>query len=109
MNQEERNNFKKEIKKLIIKLEEELSSIRKDADPVSPENAIGRISRMDAINNKGVLDNNIRRREKKIAKLKIALTNVDKSNFGFCRKCQRPIQSGRLMLLPESDYCINCA
>ena len=87
----------------------ELVDLEKSAAPVAPENSIGRISRMDAINNKSVLEASIRNRKKKLSKLQLALTKVDSPGFGQCRQCKNPINPKRLMLLPESDRCVRCA
>lgn len=106
----------KQREKLRIQLEEEIEKTRKlVADykdlskPVSPENAIGRISRMDAINNKSVTEAALRKAEEKLNNLQVMLTKVDSSDFGICLKCQQPIPIGRLMIRPHSRYCVTCA
>ena len=71
MTQEELKILKRDIKRLITTLQSELTELEESAAPIAPENSIGRISRMDAINNKGVLDASIRNRKKKLSKLQI--------------------------------------
>ena len=78
MTQEELKILKRDIKRMITTLQTELSQLEESAKPISPENAIGRISRMDAINNKGVLDASIRNRKKKLSKLRLALSKVNR-------------------------------
>ncbi len=109
MTQEELKILKRDIKRMITTLQSELKSLEASAQPISPENSIGRISRMDAINNKGVLDASIRNRKKKLSKLQLALSKVDSAGFGNCVNCKNPINPKRLMLLPESNRCIRCA
>lgn len=101
---------------LKIKIEQTLESVRKDiADleeltkPISPENAIGRVSRMDAINNKSVNEASLRQARVKAQKLTRALEKIDAPDFGICQMCKRPIQQGRLMFMPESVRCVKCA
>ena len=77
--------------------------------PIAPENSIGRVSRMDAINNKTINDRTLRKAEEKLNKLKLSLSRIDDPSFGTCLKCNSPIQEGRLLLLPEEEKCINCA
>lgn len=109
MKQEERKLLKKQIKEKIKKQTLEIAQLEESAQPVSPENAIGRISRMDAINNQGVLEASIRNRKRKLGKLQLALSKINNSDFGICSRCKNPIQPQRVILMPESDKCVNCA
>lgn len=80
------------------------------AAPVSPDDAIGRVSRMDAINNKSVAEAALRQARNKLGKLKhMLLTMDDDPNFGICRRCGKPIPPMRVILMPESPYCVRCA
>ncbi len=77
--------------------------------PVAPDDAIGRISRMDAINNKSVTEASLRQAEEKLLNLKRVLSLVGTSDFGICIKCGKPIPAGRILYRPESLTCVNCA
>ena len=104
---------KKKLKNTILtkieQLETEIKEIKKLAAPIEPENAIGRISRMDAINNKTINDRTLRKAEEKLKKLKFSLSRINDSDFGKCIQCSKPIQEGRILLMPEEAKCINCA
>ena len=100
--------MKIEIEKRIKKIQSEIDELKEMANPVSPDNAIGRISRMDAINNKSVVEASIRNLEKKLKGLEYALQNLHKPEFGFCAKCKQPIPEGRILLMPESRFCVKC-
>lgn len=77
--------------------------------PIAPENAIGRVSRMDAINNKTVNEAALRKAEQKLKNLKIALSNINDPDFGQCGRCGNQIPIGRILLMPQSRFCVNCA
>ena len=77
--------------------------------PIAPENAIGRISRMDAINNKSVVEAALREAENKMNQLEFMKKKYKAANFGSCIKCKKHIPFGRLMIRPHSKFCINCA
>ena len=77
--------------------------------PIAPENAIGRISRMDAINNKSVVEAALREAKNKIQQLKVMQTKITDADFGSCVKCKKDIPLGRLMIRPHSKFCVNCA
>lgn len=109
MTTQERSQLKEKIKQAIIHTEKEVERLEDATKPIAPENSIGRISRMDAINNKGVAEASLRSASRKLTKLKVALTKIDAPEFGICAQCKKPIPSARLMYMPESTYCVNCA
>ncbi len=97
--------IKGEIDKLIPSIE----NYKELTKPIAPENAIGRISRMDAINNKSVNEAALKKAEQKLKNLEIALVNINDPDFGICSKCKKPIPVGRILLMPHSRFCVNCA
>ena len=109
MNEEKRTQLKKtidkEIKKTILSLEE----YKQLTKPIKPENSIGRVSRMDAINNKSVIEAALRNLEEKLKKLKFIKTQVYNNDFGICVRCNQEIPIGRMLIVPESRFCVNCA
>ena len=56
----DKNKIKNIIEEKIKNLVLEINELRQIAKPIEPENAIGRISRMDAINNKSINDRMLR-------------------------------------------------
>ena len=109
MTTQERIEFKERIQKEIEKTEQRILSLEGSAKPIAPDDAIGRISRMDAINNKSVIDAAIRTAKRKLGKLNEAVKKVNQPEFGACRICKRPIHPKRLMLMPQSAKCVRCA
>lgn len=109
MTKEERASLKIKIEAEIKKTTAEIADMEQMAQPITPENSIGRVSRMDAINNKSVVDAALRTKRAKLTKLHVALNKVDDEDFGLCAMCSRPIQALRLMYMPESTRCVRCA
>ena len=103
---------KEEIKtKILVEIEKTESSIEEYKEltkPISPENAIGRVSRMDAINNKSVNEAAMRQAEQKLSMLKIALSRIEDDDFGICAKCENEIPIGRILIRPQSRLCVHC-
>ncbi|MCY1723234.1 TraR/DksA family transcriptional regulator [Prolixibacteraceae bacterium Z1-6] len=93
----------------IRKTEESIAEYKELTQPVEPENAIGRISRMDAINNKSVTEAALRKAKDKLEKLYFALSKLDDDDFGLCVKCRCPIPLGRILLMPQSRTCVKCS
>jgi len=77
--------------------------------PIAPENAIGRISRMDAINNKSIVEAALRQAKNKMQQLKVMQTKITDADFDSCIKCKKTILMERLMIRPHSKFCVNCA
>lgn len=69
----DKKKLKKTILDKIAQLETEIKEIKNLAAPIEPENAIGRISRMDAINNKTINDRLLRNAAEKLKKLKLLI------------------------------------
>ena len=109
MNSEELNIIKNNIKDEIVKTLHSISNYQQLTKPIPPENAIGRISRMDAINNKTVNEEALRKAQLKLKNLKVALLNINDTDFGVCHKCKNNIPIGRIMLMPQSRFCVHCA
>ncbi|MEC8617075.1 MAG: TraR/DksA family transcriptional regulator, partial [Bacteroidota bacterium] len=87
----DKKKLKKTILDKIAQLETEIKEIKNLAAPIEPENAIGRISRMDAINNKTINDRLLRNAAEKLKKLNLALHRIHEPKFGFCTLCEQAI------------------
>jgi DnaK suppressor protein len=72
------NEIKEKIIKEIDKTEKSIKEYREITKPVEPDCAIGRVSRMDAINNKSVAEASLRKAEEKLLKLKYVLGQLVK-------------------------------
>lgn len=107
------NIDKQEIKALINKqiatVERKVKSLKELTRAIAPDDAIGRVSRMDAINNKSVNEAALRQSEAKLKSLNEALERINEPDFGICIKCKAAIPTGRLVLMPESRKCMRCA
>ncbi|MDL1968146.1 MAG: conjugal transfer protein TraR [Deltaproteobacteria bacterium] len=97
-----REKLKNHIKEKIEGLKENIKSYQLLTQPISPDNAIGRLSRMEAINiqsiNEAVLNNS----KQTLSKLERALTMIDDPDFGLCCECEELIPFARLMIIIRS-------
>ena len=104
-----RQEIEQNIRNEISLTEELIAEYKELTKPVAPDDAIGRISRMDAINNKSVTEASLRQAEEKLKNLERVLSRVGTSDFGICIKCGKPIPEGRIIYRPESLNCVDCA
>jgi DnaK suppressor protein len=109
MNTSRRKEFEKLIAEEIARTEKTVADYSHMVVPEPPDCAIGRVSRMDAINNRSVAEAGLRQAQDKLSKLKFALSKIDTDEFGLCRKCNNEIPLMRLMLMPQSLFCVHCA
>jgi DnaK suppressor protein len=92
----------------IEKLKARLKDIRQFTAPVEPDCAIGRVSRMDAINNKSVFEASERNIKARLSQLEQTLKMTNDKDFGLCIKCRQSISFERLRLKPEIRVCASC-
>tara|TARA_R110000868_G_scaffold375563_3_gene640107 strand:+ start:385 stop:711 length:327 start_codon:yes stop_codon:yes gene_type:complete len=104
-----KNEIRAKIDTEILKTQSSIKDLIDLTQPISPENAIGRISRMDAINNKTINDASLLKSKEKLKNLEIALEKLETSDFGICIKCKGIIPVGRIMLMPHANKCVKCA
>lgn len=109
MTSSEREQIRQKLQDTILKVQNEIAELKELTKPIAPDSAIGRISRMDAINNKSVNDAGLRKSKVKLSKLEKNLERIDDEDFGNCTRCGKEIQVGRILFMPESSWCIACA
>jgi DnaK suppressor protein len=85
-----------------------LESFREDAQPVDLDEPIGRLSRMDAIQQQSMAMANRRSSEQRLARVEAALRRIDEDEYGDCLECGEPIALARLDAQPEAMLCVDC-
>ncbi len=109
MNMEERQELKRKIEEEIEAQKTLIASLSETSKPVAPDNAIGRLSRMEALSDRAVSEASLNAARSKLSRLETALGNIDQPDFGICVGCDSPIPSGRIVLMPEATLCVPCA
>jgi DnaK suppressor protein len=79
-----------------------------DTEPIAPDKAIGRLSRLDAMQIQEVAKEAKRRREQRMAELQDALYRMDVGKYGRCENCREWICYERLEAQPEVRFCGDC-
>jgi DnaK suppressor protein len=109
MENQQKAKLKENIKEKLEAIKETIASYELLTKPIAPDNAIGRLTRMEAINSKSMNEAALKRAKFTRSKLERALVKIDTPDFGLCRECEEPIPFARLMILPEADLCVKCA
>lgn len=109
MTTEEKIKLKSLIETKIERLSIQIIDLKELTQPIEPDCSIGRVSRMDAINNKSINESGLRKKQEQINGLKHALSIFEHEEFSHCSVCNDEIPIGRLFVMPESRKCVRCA
>ncbi|MCR9142097.1 MAG: TraR/DksA C4-type zinc finger protein [bacterium] len=101
--------MKSKIQADLEALRSDIAGLEESTQPIAPDVSLGRLTRMDAIQNKSVNEAALSESLVKLEKLKSALTKLDETNFGVCESCGEAIAPARLEYMPETTTCVNCA
>ena len=90
---------------------EDLSDLSAEArDPVSlDQQSVGRLSRMDAMQQQAMAAAQSRRRAGRMRAIEAALRRMSDDEYGWCEECGEAIPAGRLELDPCAAKCVGCA
>jgi DnaK suppressor protein len=109
MTSRELQKIRKAVRAEMADTEKEILSLRETSLAVAPTNAVGRLSRMDAINNKAISDTLLAAASQRMVELEQTLARLDDPSFGKCVICGGNIGINRLVAIPESNRCVTCA
>ncbi|TDK49848.1 TraR/DksA family transcriptional regulator [Antarcticimicrobium luteum] len=73
------------------------------------QQSVGRLSRMDALQNQAMARAQQVRRDGAARGLRAALARIDAGEFGYCEDCGEEIAVRRLELNPAVTRCVSCA
>ncbi len=108
MEAEERAKVKQHIINEMDHLRAEVDRLREHTSPIEPDNAIGRLTRMEAINSRSIHEKNMGRALARLKRLAATLVRVDDEDYGYCRTCDEEIAPKRIWLVPEGTHCMKC-
>lgn len=89
-------------------LEAVLDASRSGAKPVDRDEPIGRLSRMDAIQQQQMIVASRAQQQQRLVAVRQALRAVEDGRHGQCRRCEEPIGIARLRARPEASLCRDC-
>lgn len=94
----------------VEELEKSLQEIEQSTKPVTlDQSAVGRVSRIDAIQQQQLQLAAQARMKNRMQALKATIKRLQENeDFGFCQKCEERIPMKRLLARPESPICMNC-
>ena len=96
----------------LLSLQEELKLLLftslASSQAVDLDQPIGRLSRMDALQQQAMAKANRAGHQQRLTLIEAALLAIKLERYGECRRCEEPIGYARLNVRPESPFCLDC-
>ncbi|MDQ3036500.1 MAG: TraR/DksA C4-type zinc finger protein [Myxococcota bacterium] len=92
----------------LAELQRELTGATENAKPVDLDLSIGRLSRVDALQQQNMALARRRRMETQLQQMRAALKRIGADTYGECLGCGEPIGIARLRARPEAPFCRQC-
>ena len=108
MNTDQRVKVIQIIEDILVHIDDEIRALELSTVPISPDNAIGRLSRMEAIGEKSVKEASLRLLKQRKIFLNNALKNKKSDQWGLCLECGEEISFKRMKARAESVRCMEC-
>ncbi len=102
------DELKADLVAALAEVEALLESLVEGARPVDLDAPIGRLSRMDAMQQQQMTVASKRAAQVRLDLVRSALSALDDDRYGDCRRCEEPIGFRRLKARPESAFCMPC-
>ncbi len=110
MNEFESSYFETKIRERLAELEQLSASGQKAQAVVElDQQAVGRLSRMDALQNQAMAKAQQTNRDIEKSRLQAALVRIEEEEYGYCEDCGDRIPDARLTLDLAAIRCVNCA
>jgi len=102
--------YKKRLLAMRAEIEQDSELTEEERAPVElDQTMVGRLSRMDALQNQAMALEAERRRAVEIQRIDAALQRIEEGEFGYCTVCGEDIEPKRLEYDPTVPACITCA
>lgn len=109
MDSEELKHYHEKLRKLSFQIEGYLQKSKDSAAAVEPDKGLGRLSRMEAMQDQQMVLELRRRKKRQLLEVGNALSRIEQNSYGYCIFCAELISRDRLDAFPEVQTCVNCA
>ena len=106
----------KQVDELATQLDQQrqslLNQLNENEAQVAPvkldQQAVGRVSRIDAIQQQQMAKANREQDKQLLAATIASLKRIDDNEYGYCLECAEPIGYARLQVQPQVAMCLKC-
>lgn len=109
LTEDQRTELREELERELVRLRRSMVVSEETKGPVAlDQTAVGRLSRMDAMQSQAMQKELHERELGRLGSLQSALRRMDEGSFGLCETCAAEIPFGRLLVIPEARVCAGC-
>jgi DnaK suppressor protein len=108
LSDEDRRAIRAKLEKQLEDARAQLEALRGSSAPVSLDLSIGRLSRVDAMQQQQMASAARRRTEIETRQISGALRRIQGTTYGECALCGGDIGRRRLLARPATPYCRHC-
>jgi DnaK suppressor protein len=105
---EQLGQIREELQRTLARLERNMKLNGNGRPPELDQSAVGRLSRIEAIQNQGFTQSLQERERVQLAQVMDALQRLEDGCYGICTRCREPVGFERLMVFPEASHCNRC-
>jgi len=104
------SELREELEGQLARLMRSIEASKAALEPVElDQSRVGRLSRMDELQNQSLTRNLHEREEIRLTLVRNALSRMDEGTYGMCAACESDIPYERLLIFPEAVECGGCA
>ena len=102
------DDLRRRLEAARAELEALLEVLREGTKPVDLDTPIGRLTRMDAMQQQSMAKATSRADELRLGQIIAALGRMERGEYGDCLACGEPVALARLRARPEATLCVRC-
>ena len=101
--------LREELEAQLVRLMRSIEASESALEPVElDQSRVGRLSRMDELQNQSLTRNLHEREEIRLTLVRNALARLEEGTYGLCAACESEIPYERLLVFPEAVECGGC-
>jgi len=108
LSEEQVAELRGDLERLVEEIDRSLQQSVESGKIVDLDEPIGRLSRMDAMQQQKMVQAQRERQKLRRDQVRGALASFERDEYGECRGCGEPIAYKRLKARPETPLCIGC-
>ena len=108
LTEQQRQTLHTDLLALRVDLQSQLEDLAAGVRPVDLDEPIGRLSRMDAMQQQKMAEASQRSARMRLDRVVASLAAFTRDEYGNCLHCEEPIGYKRLRARPETALCVAC-
>lgn len=105
---QQQDDLRQQLLAMRVALKQRSNASVEETRPVSLDQPIGRLTRMDAMQQQQMALGQQQRIGQKLQQVEAALQRLDENRYGCCLRCLNDIPYDRLRVRPTTTLCLEC-